>query len=258
MSDVLKPGPKEHFGELLARCRKASGLTQRDLENKDLGLSYSFIAQLESGLRGKTRVPLSRVQIWYLVRRMGLWPWPSKQPNCDALLESAGMSIDRSAAEEQDIQKLASFDELWVFARVLLDPDEQWYQIVKDNITKKGVVYRYFTESPAVFHNLLARLKHDKIPAKHLNPHLECTLLPREFFVMSFAIYVRKQDNYCCGTKPVDGRAEVFYTLHSTETARLFELLREWRNNLNVNHPVTLSKARRVFPTAHQSVFVTA
>jgi hypothetical protein len=151
----------ESFGELLALCRRNAHLTQRELENRQIGLSYSFIAQLETGLRGKDKVPLTRDQVWYLIRRLELWPWPSRYPNCDDLLEAAGMTIDRTPAEELDIQELAKFNELWVFARIPLDPDPHWYEIVKNNIVKRCVIYRYFTESPAVFHNLLALLKRE-------------------------------------------------------------------------------------------------
>lgn len=234
----------ESFGEMLARKRNAAGLVQREVANPGLGLSYSFIAMLESGKRGKKQVVLSRAQVWYLVTRLQLWP-----PECDEFLRAAGHAVDRSSKEEQDIQRHYSFRELWVFARTILDPDDEWYQIVKSNILNKNVTYRYFTETSTTFLNLYERLKRDRVREADLKSHLECTLLPRQLFIMNFAIY--KQDDhkiYCCGSKPAHGKGEAFFTMHSSEADRLYEQLHDWRGIINLEHTIPLDPARRVFP----------
>lgn len=238
------PENAETFGQMLARYRKGAGLSQRDIASPRHELSYSLIAMLESGRRGAREVILRREQVWYLITRIKLWP-----PECDRLLEAAGHATDRTAAEEQDIQRHYSFQELWVFARTILDPDDSWYSVVKANLGR-GAVYRYFTETPTVFHNLASRLKRDGVRPAILKSQLECTILPRELFVTNFAIYKRGDgdDIYCCGSKPASGRGEAFYTMHISEAHRLYEQLHEWRGVINLQRPIPLSPARRIHP----------
>ena len=239
------------FGELLAAYRHDARLTQRGLANDKLDLSYTFLAMLERGKRGRGEVALRRDQAWYLVRRLKLWP-----PKCDHFFEAAGLAADRTASEEQDIQRLSTFKELWVFAKSILDPDDAWYDIVRENILKKKVIYRYFTETSIVFKNLLNLLRRSGASEKVLRSHLECTLLPTELFVANFAIYRRSAEEiYCCGAKRAYGKAIAFYTMHESEALNRFEQLQEWRSAINIEHDIRLRHAQRIYPSELRSAF---
>lgn len=242
----------ESFGDLLSRFRKTKGLTQQQLANPDLNLSSSLIAMLESGERGKHK-SLTRKQVWYLVTKMNLWP-----PDCDRLLEAAGHDTDRTEDEELDIQAKYDFQEIWIFARVILDPYQPWFDVVADKIIKKGVIYRYFTVDTSSFQNFLNRLRQKPGGSEdYLNQHLECNLLPEELFLTSFAIYNpgNKQNMYCCGTKAGYLKAERFYTMHVGEATRLNDILFRWRQRLNTGSLIPLKYCRRVYPEIKRSDF---
>lgn len=236
---------------MLASERQRANLTQRDLENKKLKLSHSFIALLEQSERGKRGRSLDRGQVWYLIRTLKMWP-----PKCDRFLEAAGHEADRSDIEERDIQEHFDFDELWVYARYILDPDDAWFRVVRDNI-KRGVTYRYFTEDKTTFLNLMRRLERERVSKQVLKTQLECTIVSAQFFVSSFALYLKdRQLQYCCGTKLHEGRAEKFYAMHGSEASRLLEMLRKWRASLNIEEPIRLDPLRRIHPDPKQSQFV--
>lgn len=238
---------KESFPEILSRLRKAAGKTQHQLANPNLNLSASLIAALETGERGKQK-SLSREQIWYLVKEMKLWP-----PECDQLLEAAGLSTDRFESEELDIQEKFDLREIWIFARSILDPESKWFDVVARNITERGITYRYFTADDDIFFNLLRKLKDYAktrcISDKVFDERLECFLLPEEVFSTNFAIYNPGEPNmYCCGTKTEHGKAVMFYT--SSEASRLYEWLKKWRNRIRGEQPIRLQDALRVHPDA--------
>lgn len=233
---------EETFGEILSRMRKSAGLTQDALANPDLNLSSSLIAMLESGDRGKQK-PLKRDQVWYLIKEMKIWP-----PDCDLFLWAAGLSTDRSEEEELDIQELYDFKDIWIFARVILDPERKWFDVVAKNITERNITYRYFTSDDDIFNNLIRKLRAEcKVPLEVLEKRLECYLLPEESFPTNFAIYNPGEPNmYCCGTKTEHGKAVTFYT--SSEASRLYEWLKKWRNRINGGQDIRLRDALRIFP----------
>ena len=237
---------------MLVSERQRVGLTQRKLSNSKLNLSHSFIALLESDSRGQRGRSLTRSQVWYLIDRLKMWP-----PKCDRFLEAAGHEADRSEEEERDIQEHFEFDELWVYARYILDPDDAWFRVVRENIAERDISYRYFTEDKTTFLNLLHRLAKEGVNEKKLKTHLECTIVPSQFFVTSFAIYLRnRQLRYCCGTKMNEGRAEKFYAMHTSEASRLLEMLRKWRDSLHIEQSIPLDPLRRVYPDPKKSQFV--
>ena len=232
----------EPFGELLSRMRKNARLTQDALANPKLNLSSSLIAMLESGDRGKQK-PLKREQVWYLITEMKIWP-----PECDLFLRAAGLATDRSEEEELDIQERYDFSEIWIFARVILDPERKWFDVVAKNITERNVTYRYFTSDDDIFNNLIMKLEAEcGVPSELLEKRLECYLLPEETFPTNFAIYNPGEPNmYCCGTKTEHGKAVTFYT--SSEGSRLYEWLKKWRNRINGGQDIRLRNALRIFP----------
>lgn len=237
---------------MLVSERQKVGLTQRQLANPSLSLSHSLIALLESDSRGKRGRGLRREQLWYLIRQLKLWP-----PKSDRFLEAAGHEVDRSDEEERIIQEHFDFDELWVFARYILDPDDEWFRVVRNNLVKRGVTYRYFTENKTTFLNLVHRLKKEGVQKKILTNQLECTIAPAQFFISSFAIYLKKRQLlYCCGTKLHEGRAEKFYAMHSSEASRLLEMLRKWRDSLNIQQTICLNPLERIHPNHKRSQFV--
>lgn len=241
------------FAEMLVSKRTEADLTQRDLANPDKGLSHSFIALLETDRRGKAEPTLTRGQVWYLIQKLEIWP-----PDSDRFLEAAGHEADRSAKEELDIQERFEFDELWVYARYILDPDDAWFEVVYNNIVgSRAIAYRYFTEDKTPFLNLVYRLSEAGVDETLLKSRLECTIVPPDFFISSFALYLKdKRPRYGCGTKLHEGRAEKFYAMHASEASRLFEMLRRWRDSLRREHDISLSPLRRIYPEPKQSKFV--
>jgi transcriptional regulator with XRE-family HTH domain len=235
---------QESFGELLGRFRKRKGLSQSQLSSADHDLSASYISLLErSQRRGKT---LNREQIWYLCMKLELWP-----PECDIFLEAAGHSKDRSFAEELDIQKNFKFEELWVYARRILDPDPEWFQVINKNVLENKVKYLYFSNADTRFRLLLNEFqeKASKDQIAELPNYLECIILPDEFFITDFAIYNPGRSNmYCCGTKPEYGKAEAFYTMHPSEALRLYQLLLFFRESLEAGTVISLKEIRRIYP----------
>lgn len=190
--------------------------------------------------------PLSREQVWYLIKKLEIWP-----PECDLFLEAAGLDSDRVRKEELDIQRHFKLRELWVFARVILDPDPEWYGVVSENVLKKRVRYCYFTSSDTTFRFLLNKLENEVGEnLEVLRECLECILLPEELFITNFAIYNPGDGDsmYCCGTKPVHGKAERFYTMHSSEGDRLYEFLRNLRTRLNTKLDIYLQDAHYIYP----------
>lgn len=242
------------FAEMLVSKRIEAELTQRDLADPDQGLSHSFIALLETDRRGKPEPTLTRTQVWYLIRKLKIWP-----PDSDRFLEAAGHEADRSAREELDIQELFDFDELWVYARYILDPDDAWFEVVYNNIIgSRAVTYRYFTEDKTPFLNLICRLSEAGVDRKLIESRLECTIVPSQFFISSFALYLKDQrPRYGCGTKLHEGRAEKFYAMHPSEASRLFEMLRRWRDSLRHQHDIPLAPLHRIHPHSRRSKFVT-
>lgn len=251
----------EPFGRLLAQFRIRRGLTQEQLAAPDQHLSASYISMLEQAQRGKARKrpTLSRQQVWRLAERLDLLP-----PDCDAFLEAAGHSRDRSAEEELSIQRRfptqaqAPLKQMFIFARVLLDVTPEWYATVKENILRHGVSYHYFTtKDDPTFDELLDHLQRDAGRDRPvLQERLECIYLPEELFVSNFAIYNPGRPNmYCCGTKPEHGRAAVFYTLHISQADRLYEMLTKLRKRLLMERPILLDPVQRVFPDNRTAVF---
>jgi transcriptional regulator with XRE-family HTH domain len=242
------------FAELLVRFRNRAGLSQQQLADKTRNLSASYIAMLESGRRGVSRRGsiLPRATVWSLVKRLKLWP-----PDCDALLQAAGHESDRTQLEELEIQKNFDFRELWVFARIILDPDDKWYDVVATNILRRGIPYCYFTDDEERFDALRRKLgKSAGRNRRVLSERLECIVLPEELFITNFAIYnPGRQNMYCCGTKPEFGKAARFYTLHSSEANRLYETLRKWRQCVKNERRISLRDARRIFPDSKQAAF---
>jgi len=243
---VLTPS----FGLILRQHRENKKLSQQEIANKDLKLSASYIAMLERGTRGKSGRRLTREQVWYLIKAVEIWP-----PECDKFLEAAGLDTDRSEREELEIQRQLDFKELWVFSRHILDPDKDWFEVVKNNIVKRHISYRYFTEHNTSFLQFLRRLKQEaNLNDTQLQRYLECTLLPRELFLASFAIYIVGADDlYGCGTKPVYGKAQRFYTMHPSEAVRLHEFLAKLRLQLNVQEPLVTDEIRRIYPNKSKS-----
>lgn len=219
-------------------------LTQRQLGSKEHGLSGSLIAQIETKARREKRVhTLERDKVWYLIERLHIWP-----PDCDEFLEAAGLSPDRTPEEEMRIQSQFIFDELWVFARHMLELDNAWFKVVRANIVR-GISHRYFTEDETSFLKLVQRLEAGGVSAEALRERLECTLVPRDFFTANFAIYVKDgMAKYCCGTKAQDGKAARFYAVHSSDASRLYEMLQRWRLRLDTGKPVPLAPLRRTYP----------
>ncbi len=238
---------------MLVSRRNEIGMTQRKLAERT-NLSPSFVALLELDQRGRPEPSLSRTQIWNLVCELKIWP-----PACDRFLEAAGHESDRSAIEELDVQRELEFDELWVFARYPLDAEDAWFQVVHNNIVNRRIAYRYFIEEEIPFLNLLHRLKAKKVSEKVLESQLECIVVPNQFFVSNFALYLNTRERratYCCGTKLHEGKAEKFYAMDSSEASRLFQMLRRWRDSLHHEQPIRLSALRRVHPTTGRSEFV--
>jgi transcriptional regulator with XRE-family HTH domain len=248
---------KSKFAELLVRFRNRAGLSQQQLAERDLGLSASYIAMLESGKRGVSGrgAILPRQTIWFLINKLKLWP-----PDCDAFLEAAGHTSDRTQAEELQIQENFEFDEIWIFARVILDPEQSWYKVVANNILKRKISYCYFTDDQERFEAL--RRKLDKDAGRNRNvlmDRLECILLPGELFFTNIAVYnPGRQNMYCCGTKPEFGKGARFFTLHASEANRIYETLRKWRLSVKNERRIFLQDARRVFPNDRQSLFGSA
>jgi transcriptional regulator with XRE-family HTH domain len=239
--------PNDSFGSILGRFRTARRLTQEELSDEKLHLSPSYIAMLEREARPKRegRSLLSRQQLWYLIEKLSIWP-----PELDQFLEAAGHSAERTEEEELLIQRRFDLKELWVFARIIRDPDRDWYDVVRDNIFRKRVVYRYFTEDPTAFELLRRKLEHDsRRNPRILVDRLECIRLPGQLFITNLAIYnPGRPDMYCCGTKSEHGKAHRFYTMYSSESFRLFELLSAWRTRIYLGQEIRLAKATIVFP----------
>jgi transcriptional regulator with XRE-family HTH domain len=251
----------EPFGRLLAQFRTRLGLTQEQLAAPEHKLSTSYVAMLEQARRGTSekRPALSRHQVWCLAEKLDLLP-----PDCDAFLEAAGHSRDRTAEEELSIQrrfptqKHEPLKQMFIFARVLLDVTPEWYATVKDNILRHGVKYHYFTtKDDPTFDELLANLQRDAGKNRTiLQDRLECIYLPEELFVSNFALYNPGRPNmYCCGTKPEHGRAAVFYTLHLSQADRLYEMLVKLRKRVLMEQPILLDPAQQVFPNHRTAVF---
>src|SRR5262245_56628032 len=119
---------RKPFGKLLSEFRIDAQLKQKDLA-KVLGVTSSYVGMLESGDRGKQN-PITRDQAWKLIRVMNLFP-----PKSDELLEAADLRVFRSEEEELEIQKhFPDLKELWIFARVIRDIDDEWFAVVKNNI----------------------------------------------------------------------------------------------------------------------------
>jgi transcriptional regulator with XRE-family HTH domain len=87
-SRPVVPEPAAHFGEVLRRLRRASGLTQRELATR-VGTTQSYLSEVESGKRPS----VSRQLIGALARALEL-----DQPNAAYLYESAGFVPSREAA----------------------------------------------------------------------------------------------------------------------------------------------------------------
>lgn len=232
---------KRKFGELLATARNNAGLNQRELaEDAPRGLSHSYLSLLEKGTR--SGASLTREQLWYLVERLEIWP-----PFFDEFFLAAGQDPDRSKEEEQKIQRSAQFSELWAFARENIDPDPGWFDIVKSNIVGRGISYRYFCPTHTTFARLVQELREAKVSKQIIEDRLECLVLPDQFFIYNFAIYVGK-DLYGCGAREVHGKAETFYTMHPTAAMRLFERLNSLRNSVRIGDSIYLEPAKRFHP----------
>ena len=243
----------QSFGATLASFRSAANprLTQRALANPALGLSSSYLAMLEREDRQSKGQKLTREQIWYLIRRLGIWP-----PVTDDFLTKAGHSTDRSDDEERYIQENMEFTELWVFARQVVDTTEKWTEVVRKNLNR-GIRYIYFTEESGEIYvqNLLDRLLKGGLSEEFLEKNLECYSLPSQMFVTNFAIYVRPKpaSHYGCGTKLEEGMAESFFTMKGSETTRLHELLRGLQQHCLGNKVIKLDPMTRFFPNSRST-----
>lgn len=249
----------DSFGEVLSKLRKQKGLSQKEIADPKQGLSASNIAMLESPpkeRRGRRDRPiLTRRQVWHLAQRLDLWP-----PECDELMESAGYGRERTAEEELYIQRSLRLRELWVFTPSILEQREEWFELVAANIQDRKVTYRYFIRDLHEFEHLRHRLEsraRSKRSTKAWQSRLECTLLPEELFIASFAIYnPGTPDMYCCLTKHEADQEPTFYTVDRVEAVRLQRLLSKWRSCLDTETDYRLSPARRVFPDRKTMGFI--
>lgn len=227
------------FAEILGTLRRESNKTQGELA-ESLGLSSSYIAMLESGDRGNKN-PLTHDQVRVLIEKMEIFP-----PKSDELLEAAGLSTFRTEKDELRIQKdYPDLKEVWIFAKVIRDVDEDWYEVVKKNIMR-GVKYNYFTTSQTKCRKLYNRLKREEVSI-NLNQNLECFIFPEKLFMANFAIYNPSEKNrYCCGAVFEDGKATSFYTLEKTEGELLYLILDEWKTSILENDFIRLGDAYKV------------
>lgn len=238
---------KENFGEILARYRKKGNFTQEDIANPELKLSASHIALLESSGGGdrERKTPLSRKQVWYLVEHLNIFP-----PDLDDFLDTAGQTILRDDHEELFIQKnYPDLNELWIFAKVIRDLDEGWYETVRDNILR-GVKYCYFTSNDRVCRDLVEELLTENgFSEKIIKEKIECFLLPDEFFLTNLAIYNPQENSanmYCCGGIAMYGKAISFYTRTESETKNLYDTLKDLKRKIEKGRPIALPDARYI------------
>lgn len=229
---------------MLARYRKKGDFTQEDIANVDLKLSASHIALLESsgGTERERKSQLTRHQVWYLVEKLKILP-----PDLDEFLENAKQTILRDDNEELFIQKnYPDLEELWIFAKVVRDLDNGWYETVRDNIIE-GTKYCYFTSDDKICRDLVEKLLTEPaITEEIIKKKIECILLPDEFFLTNFAIYNPKENNpnmYCCGGIAVYGKAFSFYTCKESETDYFFKTLRYLRKRIMEALPIALPDA---------------
>lgn len=239
---IERPTMQLNFGEILARYRKKKELTQEAIANKELKLSASHIALLESNAGADRKSPLSREQAWHLVTTLEIFP-----PDLDDFMESAGQRILRDDSEELFIQRrYPNLEELWIFAKVIRDLDSEWYETVRDNILK-GVKYCYFTSNDRICRDLTEKLlDEDEITEKIIEERIECFVLPEEFFLSNFAIYNPGEHNpnmYCCGGIAMYGKAFSFYTCKESETYSFFNTLRYLRRKIMDESPIALPDA---------------
>lgn len=251
------------FGALLKRYRSLRGINQQEIADLVGGRTASFVQKIEAGDRGHD---FTREDVWKIISHLEVWP-----PDCDDLLRNAGFSADRTGDEEQEVQRRMPFAELWVFARRILDPDGEWYDVVKRNL-QEGRHYRYFTSDRQPFVRLLRALRkdlslHDQDAEPILCERLECFVLPEDLFLSNFALYIPPTPDidrgrmpqmsriYGCGTKPIRGRTDVFFTMNEDEAEDLFKVLQGWRDRAIRGEDIFLRPMSQVFPNTTESKF---
>ncbi|CAN5296696.1 hypothetical protein BH20ACI2_BH20ACI2_02160 [soil metagenome] len=248
---------KGSFGEILARYRKKGNFTQEEIANPELKLSASHIALLESsGSEKEAKSPRSRKQVWHLVEKLKIFP-----PDLDDFLEAAGQTVLRDEEEELFIQRhYPDLKELWIFAKIIRDFDEKWYETVKYNICERenaegikvGVKYCYFTSDEKTCSDLVEQLLNDGCPEETITNNIECFLLPDEFFLNNFAIYNPSEKNlsmYGCGGIAIQGKAFSFYTCERSEALYFFKTLKYLKQRILKNQQIALRDARFIqFP----------
>lgn len=241
------------FGKLLSKYRNDINLSQRQLAQK-IDVSASYIAILEAKRSVKyARLP-SRDIVLRMIHTLELWP-----PESDALLRSAMHETDRSACEELDIQRKLTFTELIIFARLILEaPDDgDWYEVVKQNLTIRNIRYSYFTSDGTAFGQLKQRLISEGVGQGVIESQLACFILPEDLFVSNFALYLRNNGVYACGTKQDStGHAKLFFTIEANEAKRLNDQVMRWRQNIYDGTPIVLARARRIHPSLKETRFV--
>lgn len=234
------------FPARLHALREEHHLSQRDVAEL-IGLSPSNIAMVEKGIRP----PPTRDKLLRLIQAIELWP-----PESDAFLLAAGHDPDRTPEEELHIQRHFTFSDLLVFARIIMEANGRWYDVVRRNLVERGIRYCYFTTREQEFSELKAKLDRDRVGKHTIDTQLECIILPEPLFVASFALYKYESGVYCCGTKPgSSGRAEVFYTIDPSEALRLYSQIVGWRESIHRAQPIVLDAPRRIHPTESVSAF---
>jgi transcriptional regulator with XRE-family HTH domain len=251
------------FGRLLAAFREKLNLTQAELADR-CRLSQSSIAALERPLRGTKKKEqrikwVDRTYVQQFIEKLDLWP-----PESDELMRAAGLTTDRERDEELFFQKSQRCRSLWIFAREILDYESDFYKIVLENLKRKEhpVRYTYFVPDGTEFGLLLKKLKADLgSNAGSLEKHVTCYILPEPLFIFNFAIYnpeieiyslpkaeKLRHTMYCCGTKSELGKADTFFTVHTSEAYRLYDWLKGWKNRLNLGERILLQGGEKLFP----------
>ncbi|WP_019913198.1 helix-turn-helix domain-containing protein [Paenibacillus sp. HW567] len=120
----------ESFGQYLRSLRKKKGLTLKEL-GKEIGLSYSYLSQLERGERGVQGVPSPDI-LKLLYKPLGA--------DLIEMMEEAGHLPKRSedeteTAKEEQNTYLEEYIN-WIYKSALVNPDDSIPQQIREVIEK--------------------------------------------------------------------------------------------------------------------------
>ena len=153
---------------------------------------------------------------------------------CEDLLGAAQHDINRSLQEELDIRQHWNYPEVWEFTRAVGDYESPRFEAVCANLAR-GVRYLYYVNKDSGFWLLRKRLLYAGCKEQDLLKLLECIILPPELFQTNFTIFAPCQHGeylFGHGAKVEFGISYAYFNLDSSETFRLYGLLREWRELL--------------------------